>query len=319
MPGKKDVFYSKVLLFGEYAVLLKGNALSIPYTHYMGELSFINENKYTDLHFAKSSNKKLRQFYEYILKVTNDVDMAFKLDLPKLKKDINAGLYFESSIPQGYGLGSSGAMVAALFSTYAIPTMGNTIDLDEHQLIKIRHEFAVLESYFHGTSSGLDPLLCYLKTPVLIEGMEHIKKVDVPRKKSPSKNAIFIVDTGMPEKTDGLVVLFHDMYGTPEFKKNVETTYIPTSNRCIDHLIAGSENAFYQDLAILSHFQLKHMSPMIPTGWSDLWQAGLDHGKYHLKLLGSGGGGFLLGFTRHLSEVSKMFGKLGKDIIIVSG
>jgi mevalonate kinase len=282
-------------------------------------LSFINENKYTDLNFAKFSNKKLRQFYQYLVKVSNTQDMAFDLDLTRLKSDIDDGLYFESSIPQGYGMGSSGAMVAALFSSYAVPTIGSKMDLDEHQLIKIRREFSILESYFHGTSSGLDPLLCYLRTPVLIEGMEHIRKVDVPRKAAQSKNAIFLVDTGMPEKTDGLVIKFHDMYETADFKRQVDDEYIPTNNKCIDHLISGRDQGFYKELARLSKFQLDHMTPMIPKGWASYWAAGLNSGEYYLKLLGSGGGGYLLGFTKHLSEVTKMFRKTGRNMIIVSG
>ena len=33
-------------------------------------------------------------------------------------ESIKSGLYFESSIPIGYGIGSSGALVAALYEKY---------------------------------------------------------------------------------------------------------------------------------------------------------------------------------------------------------
>ena len=36
-----------------------------------------------------------------------------------LKRVQNNGLFFKSNIPQGYGLGSSGAMVAAFYDRYA--------------------------------------------------------------------------------------------------------------------------------------------------------------------------------------------------------
>ena len=51
-----NLFYAKILLFGEYSVLLNSMGLSIPYTHFKGELSFIGEDKYTDRNFAKRSN-----------------------------------------------------------------------------------------------------------------------------------------------------------------------------------------------------------------------------------------------------------------------
>jgi shikimate kinase len=39
-------------------------------------------------------------------------------DIDAFETDIEKSLYFESSIPQGYGVGSSGALVAALFEKY---------------------------------------------------------------------------------------------------------------------------------------------------------------------------------------------------------
>jgi mevalonate kinase len=36
-------------------------------------------------------------------------------DLAELKNDVETGMYFDSSIPQGYGVGSSGALVAAIY------------------------------------------------------------------------------------------------------------------------------------------------------------------------------------------------------------
>src|SRR5690242_20746449 len=40
------------------------------------------------------------------------------LDLAALENDLNKGLYFDSSIPQGFGVGSSGALVAAIYDQY---------------------------------------------------------------------------------------------------------------------------------------------------------------------------------------------------------
>jgi mevalonate kinase len=36
---------------------------------------------------------------------------------------------------------------------------------------------------------------------------------------------------------------------------------------------------------------------MIPEKFHQVWEKGIDSGLYYLKLCGSGGGGYILGFT----------------------
>ena len=40
---------------------------------------------------------------------------------------------------------------------------------------------------------------------------------------------------------------------------------------------------------------------MIPKQFHDLWKTGIDTNAYYLKLCGSGGGGYILGFTEDIS------------------
>ena len=56
----------------------------------------------------------MRHFSDYLK--TIDIN----LDLNSLDKHIEKGMYFDSSIPRGYGIGSSGALVAAVYDKYAI-------------------------------------------------------------------------------------------------------------------------------------------------------------------------------------------------------
>jgi mevalonate kinase len=44
---------------------------------------------------------------------------------------------------------------------------------------------------------------------------------------------------------------------------------------------------------------LNNFKPMIPEQFHAIWQKGIDTNDYYLKLCGSGGGGYILGFTRH--------------------
>ena len=86
------LFYSKILLFGEYGIIKDSKGLSIPYNFYNGAL------KRTDVNtsFAKDSNSKLFKFYDY-LKNLNSPIVNFNLD--KFYNDLKLGMYFDSSIP----------------------------------------------------------------------------------------------------------------------------------------------------------------------------------------------------------------------------
>ena len=41
---------------------------------------------------------------------------------------------------------------------------------------------------------------------------------------------------------------------------------------------------------------------MIPEQFHNIWQQGIDSNDYYLKLCGSGGGGYILGFTENLEK-----------------
>ena len=117
MTVNPEVYYAKIMLFGEYSVICNSMGLTIPYIHYKGELSFFNAESYTNQEFAISSNNTLQDYFQYLNDLFKE-EASYGFDLDRLKKDLNKGLYFESTIPQGYGIGSSGAVCAALFTEY---------------------------------------------------------------------------------------------------------------------------------------------------------------------------------------------------------
>ena len=41
---------------------------------------------------------------------------------------------------------------------------------------------------------------------------------------------------------------------------------------------------------------------MIPKEFHKLWQRGIETNDYYLKLCGSGGGGYILGFTQDMEK-----------------
>lgn len=310
-------FYAKIMLFGEYGVILGSQVLSIPYTHFIGELSFLDDDKYTDLDYATESNINLGKYLEYLKSDKNPNNSSKLLDLAKMEADIQKGIFFESSIPQGYGIGSSGALVAALYQRYALNPIPSHSRITSGEIMQLKELFASLESYFHGKSSGLDPLNSYLQFPLHMIDSQSINLVGIPRHKFEGPGAIFLIDSGMTGKTATYVESFLERCKETAFNSSVRSTYIPLTNLCISDLISGNMQGFFANLKLLSQFQATHFQPMIPSDYRDVWDAGNQSGDYHLKLCGSGGGGFILGFTRDFERAAHKLKLAGMDIIPV--
>ncbi|WP_262325846.1 mevalonate kinase family protein [Carboxylicivirga litoralis] len=317
MQDKKDIYYSKVMLFGEYSIIMGSMGLTIPYSHFNGELRFINNDSYTNLNFAKHSNLQLKELAGYLFELNEKNQLKAQLDTQSLWKDLEKGLYFESSIPEGYGLGSSGALVASLYNQYAIDKIEAHATISDEELFELKAIFAQIESFYHGTSSGIDPLICYLKHPIVLENAQHISSVGIPRRDILNEDAIFLLDAETTGKTAPLVKRFMDKTQDNSFKEKIDNELTPTTNKCIHHLLNGNLDCMFHHLNVLSKFQLEHFSEMIPTNIQSYWRKGLDNQLYTLKLCGSGGGGFFLGFTRNYSQTKAFFLNQGKEIIPV--
>jgi len=313
MNRRPEQYYAKILLFGEYAVLFNSMGLSIPYTHFKGELSFIDENKYTDRQFARRSNEELSKFSAFLKE--NKLDDVIKLDA--LNRDIAKGLYFESSIPESYGLGSSGALCAAIYKKYARKAIPNNRIIRTEQITELKAQFSQLESGFHGQSSGLDPLNSYLKLPLLIHNSQKIELVTLPGRKFGQDSAIFLVDTDKQGNTAPLVKAFLKSCEEEEYSEQIRQEFIPLNNNCIQELIKGESAPFFNNVAKLSHFQLQHFRSMIPDEFLSIWELGLENKMFSLKLCGSGGGGFLLGFTQNYSQTQELLKSEGHKIVTV--
>lgn len=143
---KGPLFYSKILLFGEYGIIRDSKGLSIPYNFYNGALK---RDKNTSAE-AIASNASLKRFVAYLDTLQTEQPQLVTFDIETLKKDVENGMYFDSSIPQGYGVGSSGALVAAIYDKYAQHKITVLENLTREKLLELKTIFSQMESFFHG-------------------------------------------------------------------------------------------------------------------------------------------------------------------------
>ena len=287
---RDSLFYSKILLFGEYGIIQDAMGLSIPYNFYKGKFH-LPEDKYSE------SNEHLRTYFTYLSYLDVSGLANAKLDLNRFKRDIKDGLAFDSSIPQGFGVGSSGALVAAIYNEYAIDKI-DAENINKTELADLKQIFGQMESHFHGKSSGLDPLICYLNLPVIIKSKEDLDTVGLPEEKDNSQGAIFLLNTNEPGETQPMVQIFMEKMKEQGFRKMVKTELKKYNDECISSFLKGDFVPLFKNLKKLSAILLQNFSPMIPDQFQSIWKKGIESGDYYLKLCGSGGGGYILGFTR---------------------
>lgn len=281
-------FYSKVLLFGEYSVIQHSMALCIPYPLFEGKLRFPREKN-------KTTDAELKAFCQYIKKMPE----ITSIDTKSFEFDLGQGLFFNSSIPQGFGVGSSGALVAAVYDRYAKEKISLT------ELSQLKDLFARLESHFHGSSSGVDPLISYLGRSLLIHGKKDYRAVELP-KYGQGKGGLFLLNTGRPRRTEPLVNLFLEKCRQESFLRECMDRLIPINDACIDAFLHENVEELSHKMAQLSKLQFEHFVPMIPQLYQETWQRGLESGDFHLKLCGAGGGGFLLGITKDFARLEEV-------------
>jgi len=287
---KGPLFYSKILLFGEYGIIKDSKGLSIPYNFYNGALK--KDKNLSDQ--AKASNASLKRFAEYLSNINKEL---VTFDIEALNQDIDQGMFFDSSIPQGYGVGSSGALVAAIYDKYADEKITVLENLTRDKLLKLKAIFSEMESFFHGKSSGLDPLNSYLSLPILINSKENIEATGIPTQSTDGKGAVFLLDSGVVGETAPMVSIFMENMKQEGFRNMLKDQFIKHTDACVEDFLKGDIKSLFKNTKQLSKVVFNHFKPMIPAQFHELWKKGLETNDYYLKLCGSGGGGYILGFA----------------------
>jgi len=295
---KGPLFYSKILLFGEYGIIRDSKGLSIPYNFYNGALKK-SDNSTEE---AIRSNSNLKRFVTYLENLQSEVPNLVRFDLAALNLDLEAGMYFDSSIPQGYGVGSSGALVAAIYDKYALDKITVLENLTREKLLQLKNIFAQMESFFHGKSSGLDPLNSYLSIPILINSKDNIEATGIPNQSLDGKGAVFLLDSGIVGETAPMVSIFMENLKDKGFRSMLKNQFVKYTDACVENFLGGDMKSLFTNTKKLSKVVLNNFKPMIPEQFHGIWQQGIETNDYYLKLCGSGGGGYILGFTQDLEK-----------------
>jgi len=278
-------FPAKILLFGEYGIIKGSKGIAIPLNSHYGQL--VHADSASEI----SQKLKLDEFHQYLVESSL---LSKAMDLNAFETDINSGCFFHSNIPQGYGIGSSGALCAAVFDKYAHNFERKDIYSND-ELKYLKDMMALMESFYHGSSSGLDCLISLINLPCMIENRNKVSIIQKPSLESFGQ--FYLYDSGNARTTSAFVHDFLENYDrNSEYKMNINT-FIDTTEKIIDSLLSGKIESFDKTFYELSRLQYLHFSQMIPERIKSLWLKGLETKEYYFKLCGAGGGGFFLVYS----------------------
>ena len=297
-------YNGKGILFGEYSMIFGSEALLIPYYSAFGEWSSVI-NRPSERAF--DSNKSLHKFYDYL----HSNDKFRILDLRRFDMELNAGLYFDSNIPSGYGVGSSGALVAATYDRYKL------VEIED--VSKLKAFMAEMENCFHGSSSGIDPLQCYIGKPFLLSNQPATvgsrQSVNILSHDFISEDIhIFLIDTKIKSPTAPLVERFKELRNDDAYLDKFNNEYIPLISRCISNLIDRNDDEFFHNLLSVSKLQSELLSHTIPENFREYFLTNINKEGFQIKLCGAGGGGYLLGFCKNIEKANDFWNDFGYKI-----
>lgn len=282
---------AKLLLFGEHSVLLGSPAVNVPLWDFSARLKFPGK----DINLKqKTSNLQLEKFFQY----TRDNQEWFGgyIDLETFGEAVKGGLYLDSNIPESYGLGSSASVCVAVYKAFCRSLIDNPDAL--------KNFYSKLESFFHGKSSGIDPLAIHTDR-IVIADRNAIWFSDEKKSLLDSQTQAYLLDSGISRNAPAMISTFQAEYGSTDFKEKFHAQYFPLLEKLKNRIISN-QIIEWDILKEISHLQLEFFQKLIPTAIYSLWVDLLQTNKSCMKLLGAGGGGFFLVFSRE--EMENVYG-----------
>jgi mevalonate kinase len=290
----KENFNGKIILFGEYTIINDGIGLAAPIQKFSGSISDTQESDCHKIKNCSDSNQieTLSKFIDHISSspILNDI-----LDLRKIAT-IKNDLTFESNIPVGYGVGSSGALCAAILYEFSKQKISRSTS-DTSEILRLKDILSLMEGYYHGSSSGIDPLISYLNRTLMLKGSgSNIEFCHLDYDSNSLLKNIFLIDTQKTRKASYFVQQYLQQIESGETNQQTLERLKEVTENCIHFLVNDNIIEFQKSLYELSKIQFIHFRQMIPEYYHSIWYEGLESGKFLLKLCGAGGGGYILGW-----------------------
>jgi mevalonate kinase len=268
---------AKLLLFGEYTVLNGSQALAVPLSVWSG-------------HWTRAEVHQPETLLAFIAWL-RDKAIITEHTGKKMLEEIDNGLTFSSDIPMGFGVGSSGALVAAVYDRY--------LDGNQEDASII---MANMESFFHGTSSGMDPLVSRENKAVLKDekGVFHV----IRDPGWPEGYKIYLWNSGISRETGPLVNHYKIMLQQDAIRFEVERNLIPMTDHAIHFYLSGESTMLEQCISMISQFQRKYMAEWIMPDAQQVWDSVSGQRGVYMKLCGAGGGGYYLVISAQGEEIN---------------
>lgn len=269
--NKENYFPSKLLLAGEYTILQGSYGLAIPWS----------ANYCTWAYDPQAVPDELSRFFDFI---KTHEKLSTCINSSRFRSELDNGLYLKSNIPYGYGLGSSGALCAAILNRFG------TLDLKD--IGTITDVLRALESYFHGQSSGLDPLVSFYNAAIL-KRQDQFEFQDLDISRFLFQYKIKLIDSRQERNTKSLVAIFKSNLTDPQYALHMREMS-QYNESFINELLNISDNGLIEQWKNISKLSLTVFRKMIPETLIPFWTRGLTENAYYLKLCGAGGGGLFL-------------------------
>ncbi len=266
MPALAKYYPAKVILYGEYTVLMGSSVCAVPFDYY--GLRWLLDPCHHAYPFAFS--EMLKAWHK----------LANHLDLAKMEQDYIEGWRLMGDIPIGCGLGSSGACIAAFYDAY------HKEQLEGQALLCL---LAQMENFFHAHSSGTDPYISHSQQAYCIDqGVFHQVSFDL------QQHVFQLIDSSMPRATKNLMTFFQAIQNDTLFLNDYQNDYLPALKTALTSLSEGDDTQLLTATKTIAKFQWKWFQAMICSAIRPYWERAMQSDDWAIKLCGAGGGGYYL-------------------------
>ncbi len=283
---------AKLLMLGEHTVLHGSSAFAVPLRQFSARLSTSPQPP-----SALPAGLDMQAWSAF---AKTQALLRHHLHLDQWEQEANV-LQVVSNIPSGYGLGSSGALTALVFERFRKTDLAAPL---------LRQVLATLENFFHGTSSGLDPLVSYHDAAIKIDCSGAVTLLPKNTEVFPhftSQDGWFLLDSQLPRLGEAAITRFGESCKDSSWRKQALHPMQTLVNELVPvfaQQVNMSGNEVQNKLHQLSSLQLQYLNFLIPPAVAKTWQTLLNQNLATMKLCGAGGGGYFLGYTpnKHLLQ-----------------